>query len=162
MTNVDQQTRRRLMRAGLTAFDSDLACPGFVLFNGQGAEDIKLLSVEGKVARQWKLPYPPHYGYLLPNGNLFALIKARGETAPMFPRWTVFQDGLLAELDWDGRIVWEHRDPYQHHDGRRTAAGGALYLTLERIPDALAAQVRQVGSNERKAGPMWADVIVEV
>lgn len=161
MTTVDQQTRRRLMRTGVTALDPTLACPGYVLFNTQGGEVIRLLSVDGKLAHEWHLPYPPHYGYLLPNGNLFALVKARGETGPMFPRWPIFQYGMLLEMDWEGKIVWEHRDPYQHHDGRRTPSGGAIYLTVERIPDAVAARV-QGGVPDRRPGSMWADVIVEV
>ena len=32
MTTVDQQTRRRMARTGLTAFDPDKACPGYVLY----------------------------------------------------------------------------------------------------------------------------------
>jgi len=150
------------MRTGLTALDLDLACPGYVLFNTEAAGDaIKLMNLNGKIVHRWHVPYPPHYGYLLPNGNLFAMVKARGTTEPIFPRWSVFQDGMMLELDWQGSIVWEHRDPFQHHDARRTEGGGAIYLTVERIPDELAARV-QGGAPNRQAGPMWADVIVEV
>ena len=31
-TTIDQQTRRRTTRVGLTALDKDLACPGYVLY----------------------------------------------------------------------------------------------------------------------------------
>jgi hypothetical protein len=65
------------------------------------------------------------------------------------------------EVDWDGNVVWEHRDPYQHHDGRRTEAGGAIYLTVERMPEDAAAQV-QGGVPDTNEHGMYADVIVEV
>ena len=32
MTAIDQQTRRRTGRTGLTAFDPDRTCPGYVLY----------------------------------------------------------------------------------------------------------------------------------
>jgi len=162
MTTVDQQTRRRIMRTGVTAVDEQRACPGYVLFNSSGAGDsVYLIDLHGEEVHRWSVPHPPRYGYLLPNGNLFVMVKSQDETPPMFPGWSIFQDGLLLEMDWDGKVVWEHRDPYQHHDARRTASGGALYLTAERIPDALAARVKG-GSPDRRVGAMWADVLVEV
>jgi hypothetical protein len=162
MTTVDQQTRRRIMRTGVTAYDRDLACPGHVLLNPNGGGDtIYLIDLEGRDVHRWKVPYPPRYAYFLPNGNIFTMLKAGGETYPMWPDWRTHQDGMLAEIDWHGNIVWEHRDPYQHHDGRRTPSGGALYLTAERISDQVAARVRG-GAPDRHAGAMWADVLVEV
>ena len=162
MTTVDQQTRRRTMRTGLTALDPELACPGYVLFNtAGGGDDVYLMDLEGKVVHQWRVPYPPYYGYLLPNGNLFVMLKSEANAEPLFPRWASLQGGLLREMSWDGKSLWEHHDPLQHHDGRRTASGGALYLTVEQMPDDLAARVRG-GAQDRHAGSMWADVLVEV
>ncbi|HLF76086.1 MAG TPA: aryl-sulfate sulfotransferase [Dehalococcoidia bacterium] len=162
MTTVDQQTRRRIMRTGVTAFDPGLACPGYVLFNTSGAGDaVYLMGLDGAIVHHWTVPYPPRYGYLLPNGNLFLILKAGGETEPMFPGWPVHQDGLMLEMDWQGNILWEHRDPYQHHDARRTESGGAIYLTAQRMPDDLAARLKG-GAPGRPTRPMWADVLVEV
>ena len=116
MTTVDQQTRRRITRVGVTAYDRDLACPGYVLLNPNGGGDtIYLIDLEGREVHRWKVPYPPRYAYFLPNGNIFTMLKAGGETYPMWPDWRTHQDGMLAEIDWDSNIVWEHRDPYQHH-----------------------------------------------
>ena len=69
--------------------------------------------------------------------------------------------GMLYEMDWAGNIVWEHRDPFQHHDGRKLSSGGALYLTVKRMPDDLARNVRGGIAGHSEHG-MWADVIVEV
>jgi hypothetical protein len=98
----------------------------------------------------------------LPNGNLFYLGKIPDDIVAVSPGWSRREKGgVLMEVDWDGKIVWEHRDPYQHHDGRRTSSGGALYLTVERIPDEVAARVKGGIPGSEEHG-MWADVIVEV
>ncbi len=162
MAKVDQVTRRRIMRTGLTALDPDRACPGFVLYSCNGAGDsVYLIDMEGREVHRWRTPLPPRYGYLLPNGNLFVLLKTGADTGPLWPAWPTHQTGFMAEMDWEGRVIWQHEDPYQHHDARRTASGGAIYLTVERMPDELAARVKG-GSPKRKPGPMWADVIIEV
>jgi hypothetical protein len=162
MTTIDQQTRRRIMRTGLTALDEERACPGYVLYTPFGWKgEVHLIDLKGEVVHRWDLPYPPAFwGYLLPNGNLFYLGKVADDVLVVTPGW-VEKGGVLMEVDWDGEIVWEHRDPYQHHDGRRTSSGGALYLTVERIPDEVAARVKGGIPGSEKHG-MWADVLVEV
>jgi len=124
MAKVDQVTRRRIMRTGLTALDPDRACPGFVLYSCNGAGDsVYLIDMEGREVHRWRTPLPPRYGYLLPNGNLFVLLKTGADTGPLWPAWPTHQTGFMAEMDWEGRVIWQHEDPYQHHDARRTASG---------------------------------------
>ena len=67
----------------------------------------------------------------------------------------------MMEADWEGNKVWEHRDPDHHHDARRTASGGAVYLTVEGVPPDLAAKVKG-GNPVTGENGMWADVIVEL
>ena len=66
MTSVDQQTRRRTSRLGLTALDRNRACPGYVLYTPMASRgDMYLIDLEGNVAHQWRMPYAPGlYGYL--------------------------------------------------------------------------------------------------
>ena len=161
---IDQQTRRRIARAGLTAYDPERACPGYTLYapmSGNGA--VYLLDAAGEVAHQWQMPYPPGlYGYLLPNGNLFYGGKVRDDGAwDIFDGFKRFKGGIMLEADWHGNILWEHRDAYHHHDARRTPSGGCLYLTVALMDAAAAAKVRggQPGSG---ADGMWCDVLVEV
>ena len=73
MTNVDQVSRRRFTRTGLTALDSELASNGYTLYTPIGDDGtVYLIDINGETAHTWKMPYPPGlYGYLLPNGNLF-------------------------------------------------------------------------------------------
>ncbi len=163
MSGVDLQTRRRMGRIGLTALNEERACPGYCLYspmNGPG--DVYLVDLKGSVIHEWRLPYPPGlYGYLLPNGNLFYMGKLHDETWDQFPLWNLFKGGILLEVDPDGKVVWEHRDNLHHHDARRTASGGAIYLVVERIPADVAQRVKG-GIPGSGAEGMWADVIVEV
>lgn len=151
------------MKTGLTALDPERVCPGYVLFApmfGPGAA--YLIDRQGAEVHRWDLPYPPGlYGYLLPNGNLFYIGQVRAGEDERFPAWNWVKGGVLLEVDRAGKVVWEHRDPDQHHDARRTPAGGAIYLTSERVPDEVARRVKGGLPGSDEAG-MWADVIVEV
>ncbi len=156
-------TRLRLRRSGLITCDRERACPGYVLFAPVYGQDAYLVDLDGTVVHQWKLPFRPGlWGYLLPNGNLFYAGKTeRDPNLARFANWHMFHGGELQELDWDGNVVWHHFDPDQHHDARRTAAGGALYLTVEPMPADLVERVRG-GVEGTDAHGMWSDVIVEV
>jgi hypothetical protein len=163
MRNVDQVTRRRITKTGLTANNDRRACPGYVLYapaNGPG--DVYLIDEQGEAVHTWHMPYPPGlYGYLLPNGHLFYLGKIRDPQWDRFPAWKRFNGGVMMEVDWEGNVLWEHRNPDHHHDGRRTEAGGAIYLTVEPMEGSLAEKVRGGVPGSDKQG-MWTDVIVEV
>lgn len=164
MTDVDQVTLRRAGRVGLTAHDPARTCPGYLLYAPMyGDGDVYLLDMEGGIAHQWSMPYGPGlWGYLLDNGNLFYNGKVKDDGSwDRFFQWNNFKAGALFEADWDGNVLWEHRDNDHHHDGRRTASGGAIYLAVEPVEPALAARVRggQPGTDH---DVMWADVIREV
>ena len=161
--SIDQQTRRRMSRTGLTGLDRDKACPGYVLYSPMGVSgDAYLINLDGEEVHHWSLPHPPGlYGYILPNGNLFYGGKIHDETWERFASWKRFKGGVMLEATPGGEIVWEHHDIDHHHDARRTESGGATYLTVEEMPQQLAAQVKG-GIAGSGGGTMWADVIVEV
>ena len=163
LTTIDQQTRRRTTRLGLTALDEDRACPGYVLFTPNfGSGEPRLIDLRGNTVHRWQMPYPPGFwGYLLPNGNLFYGGKVTDDGPLPFPFWAILKGGAMLEADWQGNVLWEHKDPMHHHDARRTESGGAIYLGLYRVPTEFAAQVKggiPVDGDEE----MWADEIVEV
>ena len=163
MTAIDPQTRQRLMRTGLTALDENLACPGYVLFAPMtGAGDVYLVDLHGTEVHHWKLAYPPGlWGYLLPNGNLFYAGQVRDGAWDQLPFGPRFKGGVMLEVDWNGKALWEHRDSNHHHDARRTPAGGAIYLTVEQVPGELVSQVKGGVPGTDQHG-MWADAIIEV
>lgn len=67
----------------------------------------------------------------------------------------------MLEADWQGNVVWEHKDMMHHSDARRTESGGALYLGLYRVPDDFAKTVKG-GLPLEEGNDMWADEPVEV
>ncbi len=79
----------------------------------------------------------------------------------VFPSWKVSSGGVILEVDWNGKVLWEHHDRDHHHDARRTPSGGAIYLTVEPVPVEVAAKV-QGGVPGTDEHGMWADIIVEV
>ena len=133
---IDQQTRRRMSRTGLTGLDRDQACPGFVLYSPMGGSgDVYLINLDGEEVHHWSLPHPPGlYGYLLPNGNLFYGGKTRDEAWDRFPSWKRFKGGVMLEATPAGEIVWEHHDPDHHHDARRTESGAPCTSPWRRCP----------------------------
>ena len=165
--SIDQQTRRRISKTGLTALDRDKACPGHMLYSPMaasagGSGDVYLINLDGEEVHHWSLPYPPGlYGYLLPDGNLFYGGKVQDDTWDRFSSWKRFKGGVMLEATSSGEIVWEHHDREHHHDARRSESGGAVYLTVEEMPRDLAAKVKG-GVPEADGAAMWADVIVEV
>ena len=160
---IDQQTRRRTSKTGLTALDRTRACPGYTLYAPMsGPGDVYLLNLDGEEVHHWSMPDPPGlYGYLLPNGNLFYGGKLKDDMWDRFQSWKRFKGGVMMEVDWDGNVLWEHRDKDHHHDARRTSAGGAIYLTVELMAPEVAAKVKG-GNPLTGENGMWADVIVEV
>jgi outer membrane protein assembly factor BamB len=160
----DQVTSRRTRKLGLTAHDPSKAFPGYTLYAPMfGDGEAYLLDMDGNVVHEWKSPLEPgDYVYLLPNGNLFALGKTPAPPGENFPAWHVFKGGAMFELDWDSNIVWEHRDPAHHHDGRRTESGGAIYLTIEELPSELVPRVQGGLPGTEHHGKMWGDRVVEV
>lgn len=160
---IDQQTRRRMSKTGLTALDREKACPGYMLYSPMGtSSDVYLINLDGEEVHHWTLPYPPGlYGYLLPNGNLFYGGKVQDDSWDRFSSWKRFKGGVMLEATPSGEIVWEHHDQEHHHDARRTESGGAIYLTVEEMPQDLAAKVKG-GVSGIDGAAMWADVIVEV
>lgn len=164
MAEIEQHTQIRAGRTGLTASDPALACPGYVIYTPiAGDGTVYAIDVNGKEAHRWKLDYPPGlWGYVLPNGNFFYNGKiVRDDGWDRFENWKAFKGGIMLEAELDGTVVWEHRDPDHHHDGRRLEGGGALYMNLEPVPEELAARVKG-GISTAEPERMWADVIVEV
>jgi hypothetical protein len=81
-----------------------------------GGGIVYLISLEGKVAHTWKMPYPPGlYGYLTERGTLFYNGKIPNET---FLGKAPFKGGAALEADWGSKVLWEVRHPNHHHDGR--------------------------------------------
>jgi hypothetical protein len=106
--------------------------------------------MDGSVVHTWELPYAPgSYGYLTERGTLFYNGTVPN---PEYPRRTA-QAGAALETDWNGRILWEVRNPDHHHDGIRLRNGNVLLDCYGVLPADLAAQVQGgVPGSERPWG----------
>ncbi|MAF50168.1 MAG: aryl-sulfate sulfotransferase [Rhodospirillales bacterium] len=148
----------RYLQRGLIEHDKDKAADGFTLYATQFDHKCLLIDMAGEVVHQWDLPgQTGNYAYLLANGNLLVATWTGGG-----PEAFSAKGGLIQELDWDGNVVFEYRDEFQHHDFRRCADGNTIYLGWEVLPGEAAAAVKGgLPGTETEAG-MWGDYIREV
>jgi len=106
----------------------------------------------------------PSLELAVPSGSLRLPLAYNGKTTENLenvPWW--FKGGVVLEADPAGKILWEYRHPYHHHDGRRLANGNTIVLTLETIPDHLARRVQGgLPGTEWRGGSILADAVHEV
>lgn len=157
---VDQQKQRRL-RTGLTAWDPSQTFDGFTLFTPLWQRTAYLLDMNGETVHTWDFPDEAPgvvtlYATILENGNLFVRLS-KNPTQEQIEG----EEGILAELDWDGNTLWRYADPDQHHDAHVLPNGNLLVLREEDVPPAVAAQV-QGGIVAPEAPPLFSDWVVEV
>ena len=138
------------------------ATPGYVLFNPLVSDTTYLVDNQGFVVHTWKTPYSPGGGmYVLPNGNL--LRPGRDPSMSGFRAGGT--GGILQELDWDGKLVWEWRlsgeTAVQHHDVEPLPNGNVLVLAWE-VKSAEEARRAGRRSDQIPAQGLWPDWVLEV
>jgi len=101
-------------------------------------------------------PWRSTPGYLLPNRHLFA-----NERSAVHKGVALTVSGRMSEYDRDGRLVWSHKDPWQHHDARRLETG-AIYAAFTELADAEKSSIKGgVPGSEANGGP-FGEVIRQV
>jgi hypothetical protein len=138
------------------------ATAGYVLFNPSLSDTAYLVDNLGRVVHVWKTPYAPGGAMeLLPNGNLL-----RGARDPeMLGFKTGGTGGILQELDWEGRVVWEWKlsdaGRVLHHDIEPMPNGNVLVLAWEvKSPAEARAAGRRVDQIPEQG--LWPDVVLEI
>ena len=145
---------------GLIHGSSGEACEGYTLFTTTGGDHATLVDMQGRVCHRWRSTEGIAYAYLLPNGHLLfrtakpqdvEVVKGQGGSSP-----------ALLEMDWEGNVVWEYRNPMLHHDYERLPNGNTLVLLFAEMPPDLSARV--LGGYRTSDDPerMLSDVIAEV
>lgn len=170
---VEQNTLRR-RGVGLRAADLERTSPGFTLFAPHFVQNrtVYLIDLQGNVVHIWEMPYPPGLsGYLTERGTL--LFNGRTlEDNPLsrFP----FKGGVVLEADWNGKVLWEVRNPDHHHHGILLRNGNVLLHCLGRVPDDIARRVKggmvenEMASGQYaarapgEAGKMYSDYLAEM
>jgi hypothetical protein len=156
---VDQNPIRR-RGTGLRAIDVARASPGLTLFAPVNDRIVYLIDLQGTVAHTWRMPYPPGlYGYLTQTGTLFYNGQIPSET---FLGKGPFKGGVALEADWNGKVLWEVRQPDHHHDGRLLNNGNVLLLCAAELPDEVAKKVQGGRPGTEAKGKIWADYLVEL
>jgi hypothetical protein len=150
-----------LMPRGLVTNEA-AATPGYVLFNPLLSDTAYLVDNEGRVVHQWRTPYSPGGGMeLLPNGHL--LRTARDPEMLGFRAGGT--GGILQELDWDGRVVWEFRlseaGRVLHHDIEPLPNGNVLAIGWERKTPAEARAAGRRPDQIPEQG-LWPDFVIEI
>ena len=154
---------------GLQFHDPEKSFAGFTVIAPMGHEEAYLVNNQGEIVHQWALPGAlGSKAYILPNGNLLCSVS----TVDGIPLAGAIKipgalGGMIVEIDWAGKILWQHTDANQHHDLCRLDNGNTLYLAREEMSADEAAQVRGgvPGSGLPQAelqGMMFGDVIREV
>ena len=162
---------------GLTFHRPDLSTKGYTLLTPHGDDTAYLIDMAGRVVHRWVFSHiHPGFGRLLSNGNL--LITGRDvnlpdppEDAPTKPPppFEVHVTRLggyhttLVEVDWDGNVVWEYVNAFQHHDFHRFANGNTMVPEWVELPEELHRKVRGGHRLPRERLPrLLGDDLVEV
>jgi arylsulfotransferase ASST len=158
-TTVDQNPIRR-RGTGLRAIDPARASAGLTLFAPNAGKTVYLIDLHGKVVHTWNMPYPAGlYGYLTEKGTLFFNGKIPNDT---YLGKSAFKGGAAMEVDWNGKVLWEVRQPDHHHDGRLLPNGNILLLCATEMPDDVARKVQGGRPGTEEHGKMWGDYVVEM
>jgi hypothetical protein len=158
-----EQIKAKRSGTGLRALDVNRACPGFTLFAPQsGGGKVYLIGLEGNVTHTWQMPYPPgNSGYLTERGTLFYNGKII-EDSKRFISGQPWKGGAALEVDWNGRVLWEVRQPDHHHDGIRLRNGNVLLICLAQLPQDLVPKIKGGIPGTEHNGEMYADYLVEM
>ncbi len=129
--------------------------------------EINLMNMDGSIVHTWKTPYIPFTGQLLENGNLLAGLytdeNPNGNRPGVGEYSLGGKQGILMEFDWNGNIVFEHKDLGSHHDYKKLPNGNYIYLVWEKLPDDVVKKVRGgMKGSEHPNNTMWGDIIREV
>ena len=133
---------------------------GYTLFMTGGGDHATLVDMEGRICHRWHNDKGITYAYLLPNGNLLCrgyshndldIVKGLGASA-----------AELMELDWEGNVVWEYKNPMMHHDFARLPNGNTLVLLWEQMPAELSSQVRGGVVSDDDPDQLLGDTVQEI
>jgi hypothetical protein len=143
----------------VTRYDHRKTFDGYTLFAPMGPGYVWLVDMEGNFVHNWEMKYlPGEHGRLLENGNLLYA----GKVIPGPLNNLGGFGGILIEKDWDGNVVWEHEDLYQHHDFYRMSNGNTMILRWVEIPEDIASEIKGGITGTEHDGRIWTDSFQEI
>lgn len=162
---------------GLTYHQPTLSTKGYTLFTPHGGDDTYLIDIEGRIVHRWRFNHiHPGYGRLLANGNLLMTgsdvnlpdpPKDEPTKAPPPLEQHVTRLGgyhtTLLEMNWEGEVVWEYQNQFQHHDFFRFPNGNTMVPEWVELPEDLHKRVKGGYKAHRERLPrLLGDDLVEV
>jgi hypothetical protein len=144
---------KRTLEESVTIYDPSKAYNGYTLFAPHMSTDLWLIDMKGRAVHRWTMPTVLGSAVrLLPNGNHLRIHKYGDE-----PTAFLGTGGReIVEVDWEGKVVWKHEEPYMHHDFSRLPNGNMLLNLYIPVPKHIAAKVKGgLAGTELKDGTWW-------
>lgn len=128
--------------------------------NYEGSGRVYLVDLFGKPVHTWETRYQTLYSQLERNGNIVVAMIVPDD---IFSSPGGGQTGLIQELDWQGKVLWEYRHEFMHHDFDILPNGNIALMVWEKTPLTFSEKVRG-GLTDPKVSSdvVWADSIIEV
>ena len=136
---------------GLSHYIPSMAYRGYTLYSPNAGDDAYLIDMNGNFVHRWHSDGGINYGFLLDNGNL--LFRDRGSNPP--------GSDAIREVNWDGELVWEYRNPMLRRHNR-LANGNNLFLLQDENPAELTNRVRGGFTLPSDPATMQGDLVTEV
>jgi len=154
--------RRRLHST--TFYRQEKAYNGYTLFTPLYSEPncTWLIDMEGNIVHRWELPYRARlHAELLQNGNLLFAIDDSSVSNEI--SHLPFSGTELIEMDWEGNIVWNHKEPMMEcHDRLRLKNGNTIIIKYIKIPKEIAIKVKGGIPGSEADGVMWGYALQEI
>jgi hypothetical protein len=142
--------------------NTDEAVDGYTLIAPLNSHAVLLVDMGGEVVHRWDTEHRPGAAlYMLENGNL--LHCGHKEGVPRFHGGGI--GGVIQEIDWDGKVVWEYElasdKSILHHDIAPMPNGHVLAIAWEARTPAEAIARGRDEEHALKEG-FWPDVVHEI
>jgi len=151
--------RRKLQ--SVTYYDHEKAFNGYTFFAPFWEQTrAYLIDMKGRIVNYWQLPgRVGEITLILPNGNILYPLRLEIEGSPIF---TGFCGCKLLEVDWDGNVVWEYVDNFQHHAIQQLENGNRMLMRIVATPFEIARTVKGGQHLTEDNGNMWSCALKEV
>ncbi|MDA0787934.1 MAG: aryl-sulfate sulfotransferase [Proteobacteria bacterium] len=141
---------------GLTFHRPSLSTKGYTLLTPHGDTRTYLINMDGAIVHIWNFSHiKPGYGRLLDNGHLLMTGSDVNlpdpppdeptKAPPPFEQQVTRLGGYhttLVEVDWDGNVVWEYVNRFQHHDFFRRDNGNTIVPEWVQLPQDVEKRVK--------------------
>jgi|GEM_PF-695495 len=140
-----KQACRADMNALISANRQEMVSPGYILVAPyysknfyKEAGEVQLINQRGQAVHRWKTQSPVLSAILKNNGNLL-IAMTPPTNVDSYPGGGA--TGVIQEVDWDGKVLWEYTDSDMTHDFELLPNNMIAYSTWEKAPASFGEQV---------------------